>query len=151
MQSFIQGRSKKTPKLGVTGLYAGKSPLNGEFPAQMACNAENASISWRHYGGIYYIDMGVVSAFLIEWCISCESGIWFDIKILSYRYIISNCGVRTGLRSCCLVHLTQRRVFEIDWYQARQEATSWWRHKGPVTSQLTNYLIKWFIYPSHSV
>ena len=33
-------RSKKTSKLRVTGLCAGNSPGTGEFPAQMASNAE---------------------------------------------------------------------------------------------------------------
>ena len=37
-------RSKKTSKFRVTGLYAGNSPGAGEFPAQMASNAENVSI-----------------------------------------------------------------------------------------------------------
>ena len=35
---------KKTSKLRVTGLCTGNSPVNGEFPAQMASNAENVSI-----------------------------------------------------------------------------------------------------------
>ena len=43
-------RSKKTSKLRVTGLCAGNSPGTGEFPAQMASNAENVSIWWRHHG-----------------------------------------------------------------------------------------------------
>ena len=30
-------------------LCAGNSPVTGEFPAQMASNAENVSIWWRHY------------------------------------------------------------------------------------------------------
>ena len=42
-------RSKKTSKLRVTGLWAGNSPGTGEFPAQMARNAENVSIWWRHH------------------------------------------------------------------------------------------------------
>ena len=42
-------RSKKTPKIRVTGLCAGKSPESGELPAEMASNAENASIWWRHH------------------------------------------------------------------------------------------------------
>ena len=42
-------RSKKTSKPRVTGLCAGNSPGAGEFPAQMASNAENASIWWRHH------------------------------------------------------------------------------------------------------
>ena len=43
-------RSKKTSKLCVTGLCAGNSLGTGEFPAQMASNAENVSIWWRHHG-----------------------------------------------------------------------------------------------------
>ena len=41
--------SKKTSSLPVTGLCAGNSPVTGEFPAQMASNAENVSIWWRHH------------------------------------------------------------------------------------------------------
>ena len=41
-------KSKKTSKLRVTGLCEGNSPVTGEFPAQMASNAENVSIWWRH-------------------------------------------------------------------------------------------------------
>ena len=41
--------SKKTSKLRLTGLCVGNSPVTGEFPAQMASNAENVSISWRHH------------------------------------------------------------------------------------------------------
>ena len=33
---LFRRRSKKTPKLRVTGLCAGNSPVTGEFPAQMA-------------------------------------------------------------------------------------------------------------------
>ena len=42
-------RSKKTSKLRVTGLCGA---VTGEFPAQMACNEENVSISWRHHEGL---------------------------------------------------------------------------------------------------
>ena len=41
--------SKKTSKLRITGLCMGISPGTGEFPAQMASNAENVSIWWRHH------------------------------------------------------------------------------------------------------
>ena len=40
---LFRRRSKKTSKLRVTGLCVGNSPGTGEFPAQMASNAE-----WRH-------------------------------------------------------------------------------------------------------
>ena len=41
-------RSKKTSKLRVTGLGAGNSPVEGEFPTPMASNAGNVFIWWRH-------------------------------------------------------------------------------------------------------
>ena len=46
---LFKRRSKKTPKLRVTGLCLGNSPGTDEFPAQMASNAENVSIWWRHH------------------------------------------------------------------------------------------------------
>ena len=46
---LFRHRSKKTSKLRVTGLCARNSPVTGEFPAQMASNAENGSIWWRHH------------------------------------------------------------------------------------------------------
>ena len=41
--------SKKTPKLRVTRLCAGKSLVIGEFPAQMPSNADKVFIWWRHH------------------------------------------------------------------------------------------------------
>ena len=40
LSRLFRHRSKETSKLRVTGLYAGNSPVTGEFPAQMASNAE---------------------------------------------------------------------------------------------------------------
>ena len=44
LNRLFRRRSKKTLKLRVTGLCAENSPGTGEFPAQMASNAENVSI-----------------------------------------------------------------------------------------------------------
>ena len=52
--------SKKTSKLRVTGLCVGNSPGTGEFSAQMASNAENVSIWWRHHGLSRYTGQGSV-------------------------------------------------------------------------------------------
>ena len=49
LSRYFGRRSKKSSKLRVTGLCAGDSPGTGEFPAQMASNAENVSIRWRHH------------------------------------------------------------------------------------------------------
>ena len=48
LNRLFRRRSKKKLKLRVTGLCAG----TGEFPAQMASNAENVSISLRLHGGV---------------------------------------------------------------------------------------------------
>ena len=49
LNSLFRRRSKKTSKLRVTGLCEGNSPMTGAFPPQMASNAENVSIWWRHH------------------------------------------------------------------------------------------------------
>ena len=49
LNRLFRRRSKKTSKLRVTGLCAENSPGTGEFPAQMASNAKNVSIWWRHH------------------------------------------------------------------------------------------------------
>ena len=45
LKRLFRRKSKKTSKLRVTGLCVG----TGEFPAQMASNAENVFIWWRHH------------------------------------------------------------------------------------------------------
>ena len=49
LNRLFRHRSKKTSKLRFTGLCAGTSPEDGEFPARMASNTENVSIWWRHH------------------------------------------------------------------------------------------------------
>ena len=49
LNRLFRHRSKKTSKIRATGHCAGNSPVTGEFPAQMASNAENVSIWWRHH------------------------------------------------------------------------------------------------------
>ena len=49
LNGLFRLRSKNTWKLRVTGLCVGNSLGTGEFPAQMASNAENVSIWWRHH------------------------------------------------------------------------------------------------------
>ena len=51
LNRLFRCRSRKTPKLRVTGLCEGNSPVTGEFHAQRASNAENVSIWWPHYEG----------------------------------------------------------------------------------------------------
>ena len=53
LNHLFRRRSKKASKLHVTGLFGGKCPVTGEFPAQRASNAENVSIWWRHHDNIW--------------------------------------------------------------------------------------------------
>ena len=65
---LFRRRSKNTPKLRVTGLCAGNSPETGQFPAQMASNAENVSIWWLHHGERSAI-MRPHCTDLASWCV----------------------------------------------------------------------------------
>ena len=71
-------KSKKTWKLCVTGLCAGNSPGTGEFPAQMASNAENVSIWWRHH------EMPFV---VMSYGWDDKSSVWDNLDIISYGRI----------------------------------------------------------------
>ena len=46
---LFRRRLENTLKLCATGLRVGNSPVTGEFPTQMASNAENVSNWWRHH------------------------------------------------------------------------------------------------------
>ena len=48
-QPFIQTQIKENIKAPRHWRLCGDSPGTGEFPAQMASNAENVSIWWRHH------------------------------------------------------------------------------------------------------
>ena len=72
-----------------------------------------------------------------------------NIKTIFPRYGDSHVKDKTITRPSCLVHpgvRDKRRVSEIDLSQPRHETAFWWRHNGPVTSQLTDR-IKWPNYP----
>ena len=49
LNRVFRHKTKKTSKLGVTGLCEGNPPVTGGFPSQRASNGENVSIWWRHH------------------------------------------------------------------------------------------------------
>ena len=49
LKHLFRCRSKKTPKLRVTGFWEGNPPVTDGFPSQRGSKAENASIWWRHH------------------------------------------------------------------------------------------------------
>ena len=66
LNRLFRPRSKETSVLRVTGLCAGNSPLTDEFPTQMASNAENVSIWWRHHD-------------LRTCCVGCNNVLWYTV------------------------------------------------------------------------
>ena len=86
LSCLFRRRSKKTSKLRVAGLCAGNSPLAGEFPAQMASNAENVPISWRHHATTHllppldilfeYIGLNMLSSDSFMSCL--DSLLWYS-------------------------------------------------------------------------
>ena len=80
LNRLFRRRSKKTSKLRVTGLCVVNSPVAGDVPAQMASNAENVSIWWRHHA-LAYMSLHV-------WFITCRptmrcttSSVWYSSKL----------------------------------------------------------------------
>ena len=65
LNRVFRRRSKKISTLRVTGLCAGNSPLIGEFPAQMASNAENASIWSTSSSSSSFIIIIIITIFFI--------------------------------------------------------------------------------------
>ena len=112
--SCLFGRtSKKTSKLRVTGLCVGNSPGTGEFPAQMASNAENVSIWWRHHAKEQPCN-------LTWWCSCFDSGQWYWqqevclMQILMQRHHDSNTEFSLPCPCCinCLRNLHRMLTFQ---------------------------------------
>ena len=103
LNRLYRRRSKKTPELRVTGLCMRNSPVTGEFPAQMASNAENVSISWRHH--------------VVAKTQTTDGGICVSIGAL----VIT----RVSISDFTLVHaFTQNKILSI-WQLCRH----WWHRK----------------------
>ena len=84
-------RSKKTPKLHITGLCVGNSLETDEFPAQMASKAENVSIWWFHYvfnilPVLLFSITCVISSYVKYLMLSCS--IFLAILFFSLTYVI---------------------------------------------------------------
>ena len=130
LNRLFRCRSKKTSKLRATGLCPGNSPVTGEFPAQMASNAENISIWWRHH------EYASGRCFLCSWLVANYP---FRSELLppkTYNYM-------------SFLHIDMTQVVEI-LPQVRKKLTysiqsiSWvlmsWRRKEP-RHQLQQYLL----------
>ena len=92
LNRLFRHRSKKTSKLRVTGLCVGNSQGTGEFPAQMASNAENVSIWWRHHDDSGWCRSMIFAPILqkkswrcVRYCFQIEVQLNVDIYCLNTR------------------------------------------------------------------
>ena len=83
LNRLFRRRSKKTSKLRVTGLCVGNSPVTSEFPAQMASNAENVSIWWRHHETLY-----TKKGSMTQKVFPCQDNIMVLICILYFSCVV---------------------------------------------------------------
>ena len=76
--TVYSGADQRKHHSSVSLAFVGNSPVTGEFPAQMASNAENVSIWWRHHvvtgaqAGIYLAN----SFRWVEWNCFALKKIW---------------------------------------------------------------------------
>ena len=135
-------RSKKTSKLRVTGLCMGNSPGTGEFPAQMASNAENVSIWWRHHVIILSLMMPMLAWFI---CMTNYTEVHQNLAAIPMGTIYTtswiwnwhaiNCHmirINVSLRPIVHHHSTYLQPTWFSW-----ESPSWWKHHTHVAYSLS--------------
>ena len=111
LNRLFRRRSKKTSKLHVTGLCAGKSPGPVNSP-QSASNAENGSIWWRHHDERKYkihafADIPIVTSYKAK----CEKNVNCPQK-----YIFSNVALIPDWGKCVnwqSLHISAWTIFDI--------------------------------------
>ena len=101
LNNLFRRRSKKTSKLRVTGICEGNSPVTDGFLAQMASDAENVSIWWRHHA-ILFLHFVVISCQLI--------------LPVSFRFAAQAVGISTNASKTIL-----RNMCEMKWINYKQQ------------------------------
>ena len=162
LNCLFRHRSKKTLKLRVTGLCEGNSPVAGEFPAQMASNAENVSIWWYHH----------VHMFLCHYMYICEFGcvfihrsfylyvsVYFEhniylIHMLLWCYILLYIFVESRFHRILLEYMLQRLILKIQIKENTKAPRHWplcgeFTGTGEFPAQMASYAEKVSIWWRH--
>ena len=122
LNRLLGNRSKKISKLRITGLCAGNSPETGEFPAQIASNAENVSIWWRHHVYLFFSAISEGHIVISQWQLVNDYHKAEFIKSIFVR-ALTRCSVK---RYRTAIRLADRQthfryIDELDrhtWYQS---------------------------------
>ena len=116
---FFRRISKKTSKLRVTGLFAWNSPGTGEFLAQMASNAENVSIWWRHHVNYKWTQWSVVpitQGQKNQWYCVCQGWCYILLKYSdTFLYLVAYCCTYSTWNLCLCWIRPLRNVYRMFW------------------------------------
>ena len=114
LNRLFQRISVKTSKLRVIGLCAGNSPGTGEFPTQMASNAENVSIWWRHHVLLKFLLLLMISD-KCRWCHSYKNTIEILSKSPWVKIMLNNTYQIVSAAECVIVDTHFRSVYMTRW------------------------------------
>ena len=139
LNRLFRHRSKKTSKLRVTSLCVRNSPGTGEFPAQMASNAENVSIWWRHHvisdckgSTQQLLHLGTLS-------IDYHRGHMDHDNVLNHYSDVTMAAIASQITSLTIVYSTVDSDADQREHQSSASlAFLWGIHRGPV-----NFPHKW--------
>ena len=162
LNRLFRRRSKKTSKLRFTGLCKRNSPGTGEFPAQMASNAENVSIWWRHH----VWPVSVYNLYLMKF--TCLWGIIITKSNQSYQHHYSDLIISSMVSQisslttvCLLKRLFWRRSkktsklrvtglsggtspvtgeFPAQMTSSMENVSIWWHHHDNFVTKLLQFL-----------
>ena len=91
LNRLFMRRSKKISKLRNTDLFEGNSPVTGEFNAQMASNAENVSIWWRHHAFRFpypsYVDHFQLWEYYRKMTFMWSTIVAWSVKLRTFKYL----------------------------------------------------------------
>ena len=146
LNRLFRRRPQKTPNLRITGLCEGNPLLADEWPVD---SPSKGPLTWKKNGaeprlesfylpfvaGIDLPHQGVADSYNPTFV----AGIDLPHQGVVDSYSLVHPGVRD-----------KHRMSEIDLSQPGHETAFWWRHNGPVTSQLTDPF-KWPNYPLESI
>ena len=127
LNRLFRRRSKKTSNPRVTGPCVGISPVTGEFPAQMASNAENVSIWWCHHVFTYSL--------LVKEACAIKLPAEYNVSFVRQQFISSCCVFLFTL--LCHPFRLHKRYFG-EWSQAQ---TSHYRGHTETIASITLHSI----------
>ena len=138
LNRLFKRSSKKTSNLRVTGLCAGNSPVIGEFPAQMASNAENVSIWRRHHVWVLDAAMAVVpvnwlyngTQYPINEAIYCHTHVTYlkivsDIQSLNHSSLVGTPKIFFHIKMHLFMHLEVKYTHNENVYEWHNRWNEW--------------------------